>query len=359
MFIDELEIFVQAGKGGNGCVSFRREKYVPLGGPDGGDGGSGGSVILRSFSKLNTLLPLRSLRHYRAGKGVNGKGANRTGAKGDDLLLEVPVGTIVRDRETGTIMGDLTNPDQEMVIARGGRGGKGNRHFASASQRAPKFAQPGEPGQELWLKLELKLLADVGLVGFPNAGKSTLISRISSARPKIADYPFTTLQPNLGVVSAGDYRSFVVADIPGIIPGASHGAGLGLRFLKHIERTSLLLILVDPTDVNRGVRDCYRILRHELHSFSDMLSKKPILVAFTKADVPDQRTDEVKRLCGELQEKDIPYCSISSVSGEGIDQLVFDLFDLVQSLKDRQQPIVDQEPTAEDETQGSDPLDEI
>jgi len=360
MFIDELEIYVQAGHGGAGCTSFRREKYVEFGGPDGGNGGDGGHVILRVKPEFNTLLPLRTLRHYRAERGVNGKGSNMTGACGNSLVLDVPPGTIVRDRETGSILGDLTRAGDEIIVAKGGRGGKGNRHFSSSTLKAPRFHQPGEDGEELWVKLELKMLADIGLVGFPNAGKSTLISRISAARPKVADYPFTTLKPNLGVVKAGDYGSFVVADIPGIIEGAHDGAGLGLRFLRHIERTSLLLMLIDPSDPERDPFTCYRVLLNELDSFSDKLSKKPIIVALTKADVPHDQEEAVAELLNELKKSNATHHVISSVTGESIPELVHYLHQRVLEEKARQPqlPFID-EPEEISIQEETDPLDEI
>lgn len=369
MFIDELELYAQAGNGGNGCVSFRREKYIEFGGPDGGNGGHGGSVIVRVRPEFNTLLPLRTQRHYRADKGTNGRGSNMTGANGKDLVMEVPRGTIVRDRETGTILGDLTKNDSEIVVARGGRGGKGNRHFASSTNKAPKFCQPGEEGEELWLKLELKIMADVGLVGFPNAGKSTLISRISAARPKVADYPFTTLVPSLGVVSAGSYESFVVADIPGIIEGAHEGAGLGLRFLRHIERTSVLLVMVDPSDPERGPEETYNVLINELASFNARLANKTRMVAFTKADVPHERDEEMAALTARLDRDGETYCFISSVRGDGLDDLVFSLKDRIAEEKARQPTVEEEaeeaaeesseEAATTEETQEIDPLDEI
>ncbi|CAM2067691.1 GTPase ObgE [Sulfidibacter corallicola] len=333
MFIDELEIHVEAGNGGNGALSFRREKYVEFGGPDGGDGGNGGSVIVKVRPEFNTLLPLRNRRKYKAGHGRNGRGDNMTGATGENLILEVPAGTIVRDRESGTILGDLTLADSSVIVAKGGRGGKGNRHFVSSTHQAPKFAQPGEEGETLWLRLELKVLADVGLVGFPNAGKSTFISRISAAKPKVADYPFTTLKPNLGVVRATPVENFVVADIPGIIEGAHEGAGLGLRFLKHIERTSILLVMIDPADPEREPDVCYRVLRNELNSFSTKLSRKPHLVAFTKADVPHERQEAIARLTETLRQAGIHWATLSSVTGEGIQAMVYELNDRVKEAK--------------------------
>ena len=362
MFVDELEIFVKAGHGGSGCTSFRREKYVEFGGPDGGNGGDGGSVIFKVRPEFNTLLPLRSQKHYKAGRGTNGKGSNMTGACGDNRVLEVPVGTIVRDRDTGTLIADLTNPDDEVVVAHGGRGGKGNRHFASSTMRAPRFSQPGEPGEELWLRIELKMMADVGLVGFPNAGKSTLISRISAAQPKVADYPFTTLKPSLGVVDAGDYRSFVVADIPGIIEGAHEGAGLGLRFLRHIERTAVLLVLVDPADTERGIRETYDILLNELQSFSKRLSRKPVVVALTKADVPHERDDEFAEITAWFDRENVPWHFISSVRGDGLDDLVRLLYDKIQETPVEDIDLFEEEAEAEVAPEPEptvDPLDEI
>jgi GTP-binding protein len=248
-FVDYVKIHVKAGDGGRGCVSFRREKYVPRGGPDGGDGGRGGHIILKATKELNTLLDLKYQREYKAERGEHGKGSNKHGRNGEDKIIFVPVGTLVKEAETETVIADLDYDGKEVIVAKGGRGGLGNSHFATATRQAPKFAQPGEKGAEKQLILELKLLADVGFIGLPNAGKSTLISLISSAKPKIADYPFTTLVPNLGVVKLEDFRSFVVADIPGLIKGAHRGAGLGFQFLRHVERTSILLHLVDVSDI--------------------------------------------------------------------------------------------------------------
>ncbi len=364
MFLDELDIFVQAGRGGSGCVSFRREKYVAFGGPNGGDGGDGGSVYLVVKPEYNTLLPLRNRRQYRAGRGQHGRGSDMTGARGEDLTLEAPPGTIVRDRDTGAILGDLTKPGDRVTAAQGGRGGKGNRHFASATMRAPKFAQPGEPGEERWLRLELKMLADVGLVGFPNAGKSTLISRLSAARPKVADYPFTTLIPNLGVIEAAPFKTFVAADIPGIIEGAHEGAGLGLRFLKHIERTSVLLMLIDPTDPERNAWDAYHALRTELRSFSRRLSEKETMVAFTKADAWSESDQSMGRLTALLDREGAPWRVISAVRGDNLKDLAYDLYQLVADVKKRRpadepdQPADDAE-TAEPAAGPRDPLDEL
>ncbi|MDJ0838545.1 MAG: GTPase ObgE [Acidobacteriota bacterium] len=359
MFIDELEIFVQAGDGGNGCVSFRREKYVEFGGPNGGDGGKGGDVIIRVKPEYNTLLPLRTQKHYRAGRGVNGKGSDMTGADGRTRILEVPRGTIIRDRDTGTIIGDLTAADDQVIVAHGGRGGKGNRHFATAANRAPRFAQSGEDGEELWLKLELKMMADVGLVGFPNAGKSTLIRKLSHARPKVAEYPFTTLKPSLGVVGVHGYKSYVVADIPGIIEGAHNGAGLGLRFLKHIERTALLLVMIDPGDPERDVRTTYEVLLNELNSFSERLRRKRYAVAFSKSDLIHDRGDEVAELAAELKAEQVPCFTVSSMNGEGMEELKYALYDMLTEIRTEEgapAPVIEKEETA---GPALDPLDEI
>src|SRR5580700_1755409 len=284
MFVDEAKIYVKAGNGGNGCMAFRREKYVPHGGPSGGDGGAGGSVILEATQHDNTLLRYRFNREFKADRGRHGEGSNRTGHSGGDMLLAVPLGTVVIDEETGERLADLTKPGQRLTVARGGKGGRGNQHFAKPWHRAPRESEEGQQGEEHHLRLELRLLADVGLVGFPNAGKSTLISRISAARPKIADYPFTTLEPNLGVVQLADLRSFVVADIPGIIEGAHEGRGLGIQFLKHIERTKVLVHLVDMSETGRDPIHDFETLMVELASFDEALAKRPMLVAASKMD---------------------------------------------------------------------------
>jgi GTP-binding protein len=291
------------------------------------------------------------------------------GASGDNLTLKVPPGTMIRDRESGVLLGDLTKEGDEVIVAHGGRGGKGNKHFASSTNRAPRFAQPGEPGEERWLKIELKIMADIGLVGFPNAGKSTLISRLSAAKPKVADYPFTTLKPSLGVVKVSIDESFVMADIPGIIEGAHEGAGLGLRFLRHIERTRLLLLLVDPTDPNRDAQDCYHILRKELDAFSKKLGRKPFAVAITKSDIePDEeREEKVAALIEELQTHEIPFFRISSVTGDNIETIRFGLHDLLkQHPRDWYVEPIDDEDDVDEVEQGAgqpeeptDPLDMI
>src|SRR5512141_649867 len=293
MFIDEAKIKVKAGDGGNGCMAFRREKFVPRGGPSGGDGGRGGDIWMESSERHNTLVHFRFNPEYKAERGRHGEGAKKTGRDGEGVVLKVPVGTIVYDEDTGEKVYDFSRADERVVIARGGRGGRGNAQFATSTHQAPREHEDGRPGEEKFLRLELKLLADVGLVGYPNAGKSTLISRISSARPKIADYPFTTLQPNLGVVVVGDgpdEQSYVVADIPGLIEGASEGAGLGTQFLRHIERTRLLVHLVDVSDASGRpdpVAD-FEVIVEELASFGAGLEKKPMLVAATKLDVANK-----------------------------------------------------------------------
>lgn len=318
MFIDQATITVKAGKGGNGVVSFRREKFIPKGGPDGGNGGRGGSVILRADRQLTTLMDFRYKRSYIANEGQNGMGSNKTGGSADDVVIRVPAGTLIKDAESDEIYSDLTDDGQEIVIAKGGRGGRGNAEFATPTIQAPRRATKGDPGEERIIQLELKLLADVGLVGFPNAGKSTLISRISAAKPKIADYPFTTLIPNLGIVYYSEYKSFVVADMPGLIEGAHGGKGLGIEFLKHIERTRLLVILIECTA--EDPKDQFRILINELKSFNESLVKKPHLIAMTKMDLAD---DEIKKKLSKIKfPKSIPVFKISSATGEGLKELV-------------------------------------
>ena len=323
MFIDEARILVKAGDGGNGCLAFRREKFVPRGGPSGGDGGRGGDVTLVSTEHQNTLLQFRFNPEHKAERGRHGEGSQRTGAEGRSLDAQVPVGTVVYDESTGERLYDFTQPGERFTVARGGKGGKGNARFATSTHQAPKEHEPGFPGEEKRLRLELKLLADVGLVGFPNAGKSTLISRISAARPKIADYPFTTLEPNLGVVQFADFRSFVVADIPGLIEGAHLGHGLGVQFLRHIERTRLLAHLVDVSDASgRDPVEDFETVMQELASFSDDLVKKPMILVATKMDAA-QDAERVARLRKLAAERGLPCFEISSVTGQGIDALKF------------------------------------
>ena len=322
MFIDEVRIRVKAGDGGNGCLAFRREKYVPRGGPSGGDGGRGGDVIMQSNPHLNTLLHLRFNPEHTGQRGRHGEGSNCSGQEGTSATVEAPVGTVVYDEETGERLFDFTAAGQSFVVARGGRGGKGNQHFATSTHQAPTEHEPGFPGQEKKLRLELKLLADVGLVGFPNAGKSTLISRISAARPKIADYPFTTLVPNLGVAQLSDFRSFVVADMPGLIEGAHLGHGLGIQFLRHIERTRLLVHLVDMSDTGRDVIEDFATIQGELASFSDDLARKPMFVVASKMDA-SQDPARVEALRQIAQARGLPFFEISSATGQGIEELKY------------------------------------
>jgi GTP-binding protein len=321
-FIDEVKISVRAGNGGAGCVSFRREKFIPRGGPDGGDGGKGGDVIFVVSPSLSTLLDLRHRPHQKAGRGAHGMGKDRHGANGKNLIIPVPPGTVIKDYETDEVLADLTDPGDRQILLRGGRGGQGNARFATSTNKAPKFAQPGEPGEERDLRLELKLLADVGLFGFPSVGKSSFIARISAARPKIADYPFTTLTPNLGVVSYKDFRSFVVADIPGLIEGAHRGAGLGHRFLKHVERTRLLVHILDvsPMPERDPLRE-YHALNRELLLFDDQLARKPQVVVVNKIDLPPVR-EKLVELNPVFNELGVRLYPVSAVTGEGIPALL-------------------------------------
>jgi GTP-binding protein len=336
MFIDEARILVKAGDGGNGCLAFRREKYVPRGGPSGGDGGRGGDVFMISTEHQNTLIQFRFNPEHKAQRGRHGEGSDCTGAEGYSIELKVPVGTVVYDESTGERLHDFTAPGDRFLVARGGRGGKGNARFATSTHQAPTEHTPGQPGQERRLRLELKLLADVGLVGFPNAGKSTLISRISAARPKIADYPFTTLEPHLGVVSLDDYRSFVVADIPGLIEGAHLGHGLGTQFLRHIERTRLLAHLVDVSEASgRDPAHDFETVMAELASFSEDLAAKPMIVVATKMDAA-QDPARVESLRQVAAERGLAFFAISSVTGQGLDELRYAMAERVLApVKDR------------------------
>jgi GTP-binding protein len=323
MFIDEVRILVKAGDGGNGCLAFRREKYVPRGGPSGGDGGRGGDVVMVASEHANTLLQFRFNPEHKAERGRHGEGSQRTGAEGESLEVKVPVGTVVYDEATGERIYDFTHPGERFRVAKGGKGGRGNQHFATPVHQAPTEHEPGKPGEEKRLRLELKLLADVGLVGFPNAGKSTLISRISAARPKIADYPFTTLEPNLGVVQMPQFRSYVVADIPGIIEGAHEGHGLGIQFLRHVERTRLLAHLVDVSEASgRDPVEDFDVIMKELASYSQTLAAKPMIVLATKMDVAQDRT-RVDALRALAHERGLAFFEISSATGLGIEELKF------------------------------------
>src|SRR3989475_10950565 len=341
MFIDEVIIRVKAGDGGNGCVAFRLEKFVPRGGPSGGDGGKGGDVIMESSERHNTLVHFRFNPEHKAQRGRHGEGSNKTGREAEDVVLKVPVGTILYDNETGERVHDFSCPDETIIIARGGRGGRGNAQFATSTHQAPRECEPGRPGEERAYRLELKLLADVALVGFPNVGKSTLISRISAARPKIADFPFTTLQPNLGVVAVGeepDVKSFVVADVPGLIEGAPTGAGLGTQFLRHIERTRLLVHLVDVSDGSGRpdpVKDV-EVIKAELASFGAKLDEKPMIMAASKIDAANkEKLAKLKRYCKKQGYELFP---ISAVTGKGIKELKYEMAERVEELRMSHQP---------------------
>jgi len=341
MFVDEAKISVKAGDGGNGCVAFRREKYVPRGGPSGGDGGRGGSIYLEANPNDNTLLRYRYNREFKADRGRHGEGSNCSGVSGDDTILKVPVGTLIFDATGNVLLADLKEPGQRLLVAQGGRGGRGNQHFAKPWHQAPREKEEGEPGEERNLRLELKLLADVGLVGFPNAGKSTLISVISAARPKIANYPFTTLEPNLGVVNAdggtGGHgtelgRTFVVADLPGLIEGASQGAGLGIRFLRHVERTRLLVHLIDTSDMaEMDPVKAFEIIEGELGAFSEKLLEKPMIVAATKADATTDRTklEELREFC---KKKGLEFHAISAAAADGVKEMVRGIADALDKI---------------------------
>ena len=333
MFIDHAKIFVRSGNGGNGGCSFRREKFVPHGGPDGGDGGNGGSVVATASTRVTTLLDLKYRRHYEAESGAPGQKANRHGRTGVDVTITVPVGTVIRCAETNELLADLVTPEQRVIVAKGGKGGKGNARFATSTNRAPRTFGEGTPGEELHLALELKLLADVGLVGFPNAGKSTLISTLSAARPEIADYPFTTLQPHLGVVPMGEYDSFVMADIPGLIQGAHQGKGLGHQFLKHIQRTRFLLYLIDVSDwTTDDPVNTLRVLQEELSAFDLTLGKRAFAVVGTKIDSQGngQRRREIERYCRDQQ---MTFFPISSATREGLDTLRTFLVQRLQEIE--------------------------
>jgi GTP-binding protein len=318
-FIDQATIRVKAGDGGNGCVAFRREKFVPRGGPSGGDGGAGGSVVIVATRRLNTLYHLQFQREWKAGRGQHGMGSNCSGYAGQDAIIELPVGSVVRDRDSGELIADLTEDGQRVVVAKGGRGGQGNQHFATATRQAPRFAQPGEEGEERHLSIELKLIADVGVIGLPNAGKSTLISVISAAKPKIADYPFTTLVPNLGVVKADDDETFVVADIPGLIEGAHEGHGLGDQFLRHVERCSVLVHLVDLSTGDHPDKDA-EVVAHELELYSKTLAQKPRVIIGSKLDSAIEGNSD--KLRAYARKNGYEYHEISAVVGDGVKELI-------------------------------------
>jgi GTP-binding protein len=346
MFIDEARIRVKAGDGGNGCMAFRREKFVPRGGPSGGDGGHGGDVVMESSERHNTLVHFRFNPEHKAERGRHGEGSNCTGRDGETMILKVPVGTALYDEETGDLIHDFAHPDERIVVARGGRGGRGNQHFATPTHQAPREHEAGRPGEERSYRLELKLLADAGLVGYPNVGKSTLISRLSAARPKIADYPFTTLEPNLGVVTVGDApheESFVVADIPGLIEGASQGAGLGVQFLRHIERTRVLVHMVDVSDGSgrESPVDDFKVIQGELASFGHGLAEKPMMVVASKADVANP--EKLKKLQAMAKRRKLPFYAISAVSGQGVDALKYAIAAEVKRARDSERESATQE----------------
>lgn len=331
-FIDEAIITVQSGDGGRGCVSFRREKFIPRGGPDGGDGGKGGDIVLKTSPGKRTLYQFRFQKHFKAKNGSHGQGKQKTGKNGQDLVIELPPGTLVTDADTGQVIKDLIECGETIVLARGGRGGQGNTRFKTSTNRAPRFAQPGEPGETKTLRLELKLLADVGIIGLPNAGKSTLITAVSSAHPKIGNYPFTTLYPSLGVVQTGWAEPFVVADIPGLIEGAHKGTGLGIRFLRHIERTRILVHLIDVSamDMNNPLK-AYTTVNKELAMYNQELTEKPQIVVLNKMDLPDVR-EAAKKFQDAIKEKQVVL--ISALTGQGIENLKSKIIQLLDSLRE-------------------------
>jgi GTPase len=331
-FLDRAKITVKGGDGGNGVTAFRREKFVPRGGPSGGDGGRGGSVFLEATDQLNTLLQFRFNPEFRAGRGGHGEGSNKHGRDGEDVTVLIPVGTLVTDADTGELVHDFTEIGERIVIAPGGRGGRGNAQFATSTNRAPRYHEDGQPGAVQVLQLELKLIADVGLVGFPNAGKSTLISRISAAKPKIADYPFTTLEPHLGVVAYTEYKTFVVADIPGLIEGAHEGVGLGLDFLRHVERTKLMVHVVDVSSTGRDPVDDFHIIERELRLYKPEMLAKPQLVVASKMDALDDasRVESLRQFC---EERGLELLEISSATGLGIKELIYTLGDKIEQLQ--------------------------
>jgi len=336
MFVDRVKIEVRAGRGGNGAVSFRREKFIPKGGPNGGDGGKGGDVIIEADDKIGTLIDLYNHPHQRAKNGESGQGSNKTGKNGEDLIIKVPLGTIVEDMDNSTILGDLTENGQRIIVACGGRGGQGNFRFKSSIRKSPRFAQKGEPGEEKKLYLSLKIIADVGLVGYPNAGKSTLLSRISAAKPKIADYPFTTLNPNLGVVIVDETKSFIAADIPGLIEGAHQGTGLGDKFLKHIERTKIILHIIDGSIIKKeDPLYSFRAINKELNSFSEKLTRKPQIIAINKCDLASVK-ENIPYFKDVFNKEGYQIFPISALTGEGLNKLIYGLSSLLDELKEKE-----------------------
>ncbi|GFR36286.1 GTPase ObgE [Thermobrachium celere] len=332
MFVDVAKIYVKAGDGGHGCVSFRREKYVPFGGPDGGDGGRGGDVIFKVDPNMRTLLDFKYQKKYEAQRGENGGTNNKFGKDGEDLIIKVPAGTVIKDAESGRIMADLVDEGQEFVVCKGGRGGRGNSRFATPTRQAPNFAEPGMPGEERWVTLELKLLADVGLIGFPNVGKSTILSMVTGAKPKIANYHFTTLTPNLGVVDMQGIKSFVLADIPGLIEGAHEGVGLGIDFLRHVERTKVLIHVIDASGIEgRDPIDDFYKINEELKLYSEKLSKKPQVVVANKCDIPGSE-ENVKRLREELSKHGIEVFEVSAATNKGLKEVMFYVSNMLDNI---------------------------
>lgn len=339
MFIDKAKIYIKSGDGGDGRISFRREKYVPNGGPDGGDGGDGGDIVFIVDENMRTLMDFRYKRKHIAENGEMGGVNNSSGKSAEDLLIKVPAGTVLREAETGALLGDLKNPGDRVVIARGGKGGKGNQHFATPTRQAPRFAQPGEKGMEVWIEMELKLIADVGLVGFPNVGKSTFLSIVTSAKPKIANYHFTTLVPNLGVVDLGNGRSFVIADIPGLIEGAHAGVGLGHDFLRHVERTKVLIHLLDASGLEgRDPLEDFHKINDELKLYSEKLVGKPQVVVCNKMDLPDSK-ENYRRVSEELGREGYEVFAISAATREGVTPLMDRVYNLLESVKDVEEPV--------------------
>jgi len=333
-FLDKAKIYVKAGDGGNGCIAFRREKFVRFGGPSGGDGGKGGDVILQADKRLTTLMDFKYKKHFKAERGQHGSGNNKHGKNGKDLIIKVPVGTVVKDSETGEIIADLTEDGQKVIVAKGGRGGRGNSAFKTSTRQAPDFAEEGKKGEERWIELELKLLADIGIIGFPNAGKSTLISTLSSAKPKIADYPFTTLTPVLGVLQLDYGKSVVLADIPGLIEGASKGQGLGHEFLRHIERTKALIHMIDISDFReKNPIEAFNIINNELKEYSPKLLEKPQIVVGNKIDILSDKS-LIKELKDYFNKKGYPFVPISLATKEGIDELKNEIKKVYEEIKD-------------------------
>jgi len=331
-FVDEAKFYVKAGDGGNGCISFRREKYVPKGGPNGGDGGRGGSVIIKAADRLQSLIDFKFRSHFKAGRGGHGQGKDKHGAKGTDLVIDVPTGSVIKDADTGTVLADLIDEGQEYLAARGGKGGLGNAHFASGANRTPRIATDGKFGQERWLRIELKLIADIGLVGLPNAGKSSLLACLSAANPKVGDYPFTTLEPQLGVLRGPYTKPYIIADIPGLIEGAHDGVGLGDAFLKHIERTSILLHVVDVSDDNHRLN--FKVIEKELHQYSEDLLDRIKIVALNKTDMVD--SEMVDEFVSEYCSDEVAAIPVSALNGNGIGKLKEALLALMEELERRE-----------------------